>query len=240
MKSIVYVRTPESVLPEEEAICCAKQLEKDLEITITMKDTIEDLFPLLSNPAFNPNAIVIAIEDFYHIKNVDVFDIVNTLSTLIKCTVYRENNKTRRRSTEIIAIVGENSDPKLIKGIIGMSDVHLGLRLGGSIVYDDIKNDIIKYLFNKDYSVPKKITEFLKPKTKKGFGTPSIEEISLTPRQQQILSLILSRGASNKVIARILNLSESTIKLHMSAIFKKYGVKNRTQLAVFANNQNNH
>jgi DNA-binding NarL/FixJ family response regulator len=60
-----------------------------------------------------------------------------------------------------------------------------------------------------------------------------INSIQLTPRQQQIFTLIRERGASNKVIARTLKISESTVKLHVTGIFKKYGVRSRTQLAVF-------
>jgi DNA-binding NarL/FixJ family response regulator len=59
---------------------------------------------------------------------------------------------------------------------------------------------------------------------------------SLTGRQQQVLSLICSNGVSNKVIARSLKISESTVKLHISSILKKYGVRNRTQLAIAAQN----
>lgn len=62
----------------------------------------------------------------------------------------------------------------------------------------------------------------------------NINQIKLTTRQNQILNLVLERGSSNKIIARTLNISESTVKLHLGHIFKKFGVKNRTQLAVFA------
>ena len=55
--------------------------------------------------------------------------------------------------------------------------------------------------------------------------------IKLTPRQQQIAHLIVNRGYSNKEIARSLNLSESSIKLHVGGLLKKYGLKNRTQLS---------
>ena len=59
------------------------------------------------------------------------------------------------------------------------------------------------------------------------------DEISLklTPRQSQVLKLICHRGLSNKAIGNILKISESTVKIHTSAILKRYGVKNRTQLA---------
>ena len=61
-----------------------------------------------------------------------------------------------------------------------------------------------------------------------------LTKITLTPRQRQILDIIVTRGVSNKNIARMLHISESTVKLHMSSILKKFGLRNRTQLALFA------
>jgi len=59
-------------------------------------------------------------------------------------------------------------------------------------------------------------------------------EITLTPRQGEILKLIQERGASNKTIAKILNITESTVKLHVGKLLEKFNVKNRTQLAMFS------
>lgn len=59
--------------------------------------------------------------------------------------------------------------------------------------------------------------------------------ITLTARQSEIAELISSRGLSNKRIANALNITESTVKIHVSAILKAYGVRTRTQLAVVAN-----
>lgn len=56
--------------------------------------------------------------------------------------------------------------------------------------------------------------------------------IRLTARQTEIMHLVSSRGLSNKKIAQILNISESTVKVHISSILKAYGVRNRTQLAL--------
>jgi len=56
--------------------------------------------------------------------------------------------------------------------------------------------------------------------------------IRLTNRQKDIMQLIANRGLSNKKIAQVLNISESTVKVHISAILKAYGVRNRTQLAL--------
>jgi len=61
--------------------------------------------------------------------------------------------------------------------------------------------------------------------------------LKLTPRQGQVLKLICHRGLSNKAIGNILKISESTVKIHTSAILRRYGVKNRTQLVLaYSNN----
>ncbi len=58
----------------------------------------------------------------------------------------------------------------------------------------------------------------------------------LSEREQTIL-ICLADGSSNKVIARKLDTAEETVKVHMKAILRKIGVKNRTQAAIWALNQ---
>ena len=58
------------------------------------------------------------------------------------------------------------------------------------------------------------------------------QAIVLTARQQEVLNLVCRRGLSNKRIAQTLKISESTVKVHISAILKSYGVRNRTQLVL--------
>lgn len=55
----------------------------------------------------------------------------------------------------------------------------------------------------------------------------------LTPRQREILSMIRA-GSSNVEIAETLNLTVGTVKIHITAIFKALGVRNRTQAMVAA------
>ena len=56
---------------------------------------------------------------------------------------------------------------------------------------------------------------------------------SLTKREMDILTLV-SEGLLNKEIANDLNITERTVKNHLSSIFKKIEVSDRTQAAVFA------
>jgi len=69
---------------------------------------------------------------------------------------------------------------------------------------------------------------------------PAAEEgaktaLALTPRQLMVLDL-LAEGKANKVIAYELNISEITVKAHVSAILRKLGVSNRLQAVIAAKN----
>ena len=52
----------------------------------------------------------------------------------------------------------------------------------------------------------------------------------LTTRQREVLSL-LAGGKSNKEIARVLDIAEATTKIHMAALLRALGVRNRTEAA---------
>jgi DNA-binding NarL/FixJ family response regulator len=70
----------------------------------------------------------------------------------------------------------------------------------------------------------------LPPSGSGGAGvTPA--EIGLTERQAQVLAL-LARGLSNREIAAHLDLSEGTVKIHVTAILKALGVASRTQALI--------
>jgi two-component system, NarL family, nitrate/nitrite response regulator NarL len=57
----------------------------------------------------------------------------------------------------------------------------------------------------------------------------------LTPREAQILCC-LKAGDTNKTIARKLDISEATVKVHLKALLRKVRVNNRTQAAIWAMN----
>jgi len=59
------------------------------------------------------------------------------------------------------------------------------------------------------------------------------DENALTKREVQVLKL-LAEGMYNREIGEKLFISEKTVKNHVSSIFKKIGVTDRTQAAVYA------
>jgi DNA-binding NarL/FixJ family response regulator len=55
----------------------------------------------------------------------------------------------------------------------------------------------------------------------------------LSPREQEVL-LLVRKGRANKQIARELGISERTVKAHLTNIFSRIGVSDRTQAALWA------
>ncbi len=71
-------------------------------------------------------------------------------------------------------------------------------------------------------------------------AAPADEEdgiAALTAREKEVLALI-ARGESNRNIARRLFISEKTVKNHVTSIFRKLRVEDRTQAAIYAIKRN--
>lgn len=91
----------------------------------------------------------------------------------------------------------------------------LGLILAGGVYVPPL---IMDRDFSNDSQAP--ITASARP----GNGAES-----LTPRQMEVLDLVLE-GLSNREIANRLDLAEATVKVHMTAILRAYGVSNRAKV----------
>jgi two-component system nitrate/nitrite response regulator NarL len=187
----------------------------------------------MSDPNFHTDYVAVCLETLYEKRYVDPFSVLLTLDTLIKSTVRRtrEQLKPQKRNTKIIILINEGTDPETIKQVINLPYVYATAKV---LEREDQVPDAIEYikkLIAGEVTHDPRVLELLKSKKIKKKRT---NEIDLTPRQSQVLKLIQERGCSNKHIAKILNLTESTVKLHVGGILKKYNLKNRTQLAVFS------
>ena len=102
-------------------------------------------------------------------------------------------------------------------------------------------NDIsqaIEQVLEGDIWLPKNLPHHLNFDARAADETALAERIqSLTPQQFRVLMMV-AEGLLNKQIAYELEVSEATIKAHVTAIFRKLGVQNRTQavLAISALN----
>ena len=62
---------------------------------------------------------------------------------------------------------------------------------------------------------------------------PGAADAGLTPRQWEVVKL-LARGLPNKAIANTLGVTEGTVKVHLIAVFRALGVRNRTAAVIAA------
>jgi DNA-binding CsgD family transcriptional regulator len=191
--------------------------------------TITELYPLLSDQQFTTNLICINLETLYEKGEIEAWNSINALATIIKSTVSRPSGKglPHKREVSIVACANVKSNIKHIKDFLKINDMCIGV-FPKEFSKDDQRHAANLFIHGTYY-----VPEFFKQKFK-SYNTIDVNPDKLTPRQQQIFELIVNRGASNKAIARILNISESTVKLHMTAILKKNSVRSRTQLAVFS------
>lgn len=207
-----------------EAFC---ELADHIGFQPTHAHTVSELFEILNDSNNNIDLILFDIDTLYNPNDANVLDIINTVSTLSKCS-------HSQVSPVLSVVTNDSTEPATIrdamttdiKGFIAKFD------------FDKVDDNIfaLKELLAGKSFTDKAIIEKIRPtkrNSQKKYNV-KVNGIDLTIRQEQILKLICDRGASNKQIARLLNLSESTIKLHIGAILKKYGLRNRTQLALFA------
>lgn len=78
-----------------------------------------------------------------------------------------------------------------------------------------------------------KLTTLLAQALQSGRSSNKSDISSLTPREKQIIKLIAG-GLPNKLIARKLNITEGTVKVHVKHLLKKLHLRSRVEVAVWA------
>lgn len=159
--------------------------------------------------------IDVLIIDMSMFDYCDLYDIINSILFL---------RKTHAIDFKIACLISEYSNCSKVKDVISLG-------IDGVIPCEEWlgknkETEAIESICAGSSCNHKKLLNLLLKKEEKTC-------FSLTPRQDQIHSLICTRGISNKIIAKTLNISESTVKLHVSGILKKIGAKSRSQLIVF-------
>lgn len=122
------------------------------------------------------------------------------------------------------------------------ADLHAALRAGaeGYLLKDMDPEDLVPALeaaLRGDNVIAKEMVGTL-ARIVQGQGNESPRRSAaplsdLTPREMEILRHV-AEGQSNKMIARALNITDGTVKLHVKAILRKLGVHSRVEAAVIA------
>jgi two-component system nitrate/nitrite response regulator NarL len=109
--------------------------------------------------------------------------------------------------------------------------------LSGILTYDLSAEAFVRSLrliCSGERVFPRELTMRSKPRTPPHETSPRRSDVDrLSPREREILSH-LTEGHSNKGIARILGITEATVKVHLKSLLRKISVDNRTQAAIWA------
>ena len=134
--------------------------------------------------------------------------------------------KSKNKKQKILILTIHNEVEYLMKA------VEIGVE---GYVLKDAESSVLKKAINKVYSGENYIDFTMIPmmKEKMSQEKEKVDDEKLTRREIEVLKL-LAEGLFNKEIAYKLSISEKTVKNHVSNIFKKIGVFDRTQAAVYA------
>lgn len=135
--------------------------------------------------------------------------------------------KKQKINTKVIILTVHNEVDYLIKAI--------DLGVDGYMLKDLPSSELMKAIDSvfkgEQYIQPDLIPLFNNRLISRDIDSAKVD--SLTSRETEVLILI-AKGMFNKEIADSLDISERTVKNHISNIFKKIEVADRTQAAVFA------
>lgn len=214
LKNIVYFNNDHS-----RSVDCTNKLASELGCTYTLPNSWAGLTKSIESGeryiAFHINMIREA--------NISISEFINTI-----------DNITRFMKDVVLVVGVVITDKTPLKDIRELQKTSVrGILLDINCYSIEDAALAIAELLNENTYWPKSIIEKLPGNVvkKRKFND---NEIRLTNRQQDIFNLVARRGLSNKKIAQILNITESTVKVHVSAILKAYRVRNRTQLALSA------
>lgn len=138
-----------------------------------------------------------------------------------------EKIKEKKINTKVIILTVHNEIEYLLKAVeIGID----GYMLKDSDS-NELKKAISSVISGENYIQPNLIPLLNSKMIERDMDKEKIE--LLTKREVEVLRL-MAYGSYNKDIGETLNISERTVKNHISSIFKKIDVGDRTQAAIFA------
>ena len=143
------------------------------------------------------------------------------------------------------AIASRHPDVKLVMLTISESqdDVLEAMAVGarGYVLKGISGNDLIQTLLSivdgQSYVTPQLAARLLSRPASAKSAQPYLDDLS--SRENEIMTNV-AKGLTNKEIARVLNLSEKTIKFYMTNVMQKLHVRNRMEAALALRDKNGH
>lgn len=183
------------------------ELDGDIEVIAEAKDGMECLDKLKS---ISPDILLLDI----NMPNLNGLDVLKKI-------------KEQKMKVKVIILTVHNEVEYLIKA--------MDIGIDGYMLKDSDSSELRKAIFTvldgNTFIQPSMIPYLNEKIIEKDNDKAKVEE--LTKREIEVLKL-LAVGLLNKEIGINLNISERTVKNHVSNIFRKLDVSDRTQAAVFA------
>lgn len=142
--------------------------------------------------------------------------------------ILTELNKNENRTTKVLIIT--DSNPYYKNYLLKSCEIGIDGYLLKRAKTVELKKAIISIVVNNEVYIQSDLHHILEDMEHNSTDLDRINQ--LTKRELDVLKH-LAVGMYNKEISLKLNISERTVKNHISSIFKKIGVSDRTQAAVF-------
>jgi len=196
-------------------------LRKGLKQLLAFEDDL-DVIAEVSNGA---DALLIAEEQDPDLIILDLH--MQGMDGLETLTKLRDAGVTSR----IVMLTVSDSDEDVLAAISQGAD--------GYLLKDTDPDQLleqIKLALSGKMVLSEAVTQVLAAAIRRPAVRPASELDSLTGREVEILQCI-AKGMSNKVIARELDISDGTVKVHVKHLLKKLGLRSRVEAAVWMVNQ---
>ena len=131
----------------------------------------------------------------------------------------------------IVMLTVSDADEDVVQAISGGANGYLLKDMDPEQLLQQVKKALTGKMV-----LSESVTEVLASAIRKPVSRDQANLNSLTNREYEILSLI-AKGMSNKVIARELDISDGTVKVHVKHLLKKLGLRSRVEAAVWMVNQ---
>lgn len=199
-------------------------LRKGLKQLISMEDDLAVIAEcsngadaLVKAAELDPDLIILDL-------NMQGMDGIETLKRM------RDQGVTSR----IVMLTVSDADEDIVAAITHGADGYLLKDMDPELLMEQIVRAI-----DGKMVLSEAITEVLATALRRPTAPSSSKLDSLTNREREILELI-AKGMSNKLIARELDISDGTVKVHVKHLLKKLGLRSRVEAAVWMVNHEQH
>jgi two-component system, NarL family, nitrate/nitrite response regulator NarL len=129
--------------------------------------------------------------------------------------------------TRVVMLTVSNSDEDLVAALRAGADGYLLKDMEPESLLESLREAARGRMVLSDT-----LTEMLAHALRKDNRPTPVEQAGLTEREREILGLI-AQGRSNKLIARELDITEGTVKVHVKHLLKKLNLRSRVEAAVW-------